>query len=97
MAVALFGAIRISLGWIGIVLSQHAINLLKLPPYLFLGQMTLDTFKGSLALAPFVPVGVVLGYWLNSLVSEALFTRIIFVALSLTGLKLVYDGLTALV
>jgi len=71
------------------------INILKLGPYLALGQITQDTLWGSLTLAPFIPVGVLLGFWLNQRISERGFTIVIFAALGLTGLKLVWDGLGA--
>jgi len=72
------------------------INILKLGPYLALGQITTDTLTGSLVLAPFIPVGVLLGFWFNKHVSERVFTGVIFAALTLAGLKLVWDGLAAL-
>lgn len=72
------------------------INLLKLGPYLALGQITPDTLTGSLVLAPFIPVGVLLGYWFNQRISERAFTGVIFAALTLAGVKLIWDGLAGL-
>ena len=72
------------------------INLLKLIPYVWLGQITFESLKGSLVLAPFIPIGVVLGFWLNGVVSEKRFTTIIFLALTSAGLKLVWDGVSGL-
>ncbi|MEL6967572.1 MAG: sulfite exporter TauE/SafE family protein [Pseudomonadota bacterium] len=71
------------------------INILKLFPYVGLGQITADTLWGSLVLAPFIPIGVALGFWLNALVPERLFTAVVFTALTATGVKLVWDGLAA--
>ncbi|MEL6735016.1 MAG: sulfite exporter TauE/SafE family protein [Pseudomonadota bacterium] len=73
------------------------INILKLGPYLALGQITTETLTGSLALAPLIPVGVLLGFWFNKRISETAFTVVIFSALALTGLKLIWDGVAAFV
>lgn len=73
-----------------------SINFLKLIPYVWLGQITFESLKGSLVLAPFIPVGVLLGFWLNGVVSEKRFTTIIFWALAGAGVKLLWDGATAL-
>jgi uncharacterized membrane protein YfcA len=73
-----------------------SINGLKLIPYVWLGQITVESLKGSLALFPFIPIGVILGFWLNGIVSEKRFTAIIIVALTGAGLKLLWDGATAL-
>lgn len=73
-----------------------SINALKLIPYVWLGQITLESLKGSLVLAPFIPIGVLLGFWLNGIVSEKRFTTIIFVALTCAGLKLLWDGFSAI-
>ena len=69
-----------------------AVNLLKVPPYFFLGQFSAENLTASLSLAPFVLLGVPIGFWLNSVISQVWFTRIIFLALILAGVKLVFDG-----
>jgi len=71
------------------------INFLKLFPYFFLGQLSAENLTVSLSLAPFVPVGVVLGFWLNGVVPQEAFNRIIIAALALVGTKLIGDGLAA--
>ncbi|MEM8751242.1 MAG: sulfite exporter TauE/SafE family protein [Pseudomonadota bacterium] len=73
-----------------------SINFLKLFPYLWLGQITTDSFVASLWLAPFIPVGVLFGFWLNGRVSEKNFSVIIIVALAAIGIRLVWDGGTSI-
>lgn len=73
------------------------INIIKCVPYFWLGQLSAENLTTSATLAPFVILGVGLGFYLNKRVSQELFTRIIFVVLFFAGLKLVYDGILALV
>lgn len=69
-----------------------SINVLKIIPYVWLGQFSVQNMSMSLSLAPFVLLGVPLGFWLNGVVTQAWFNRIIFSALLLAGVKLVWDG-----
>ena len=73
-----------------------AINYLKLVPYFYLGQFTVENLTTSLWLAPFIPLGVGMGFWLNQKVSQEIFTRLAFIALALAGMKLSWDGLWGL-
>lgn len=68
-------------------------NYVKLVPYFFLGQLSTTNLLTSLILLPAAPLGVRLGIWLQSRVSDRVFYRIIYVMLALTGTKLVWDGL----
>ncbi len=70
-----------------------SINLLKCIPYFFLGQFSAENLTLSAWLMPFVLVGIPMGFWLNNIVSLLLFNRIIYSALTLIGLKLIWDGL----
>ncbi len=72
------------------------INYAKLLPYAWLGQLHLGNLGTSLVLAPLAPVGMALGFWLHHRVSGTWFYRICYLFLFLTGLKLLYDGLGAL-
>ena len=74
-----------------------AINLLKVFPYFYLGQFSTENLTMSATLAPFVLAGVVLGFWLQGLVSQVWFTRIVFIALFFAGIKLVFDGVAHLI
>lgn len=73
------------------------INLIKCVPYFMLGQFSTANLTVSLSLAPFVVMGVLLGFWLNKVVSQIWFTRIVFAALFFAGLKLTYDGVFAFI
>lgn len=68
------------------------VNAIKLVPYTWLGQFSLDNLGTSLVLAPLVPLGVKLGMWLQDRVNTTWFYRIAQVGLLLTGIQLVYQG-----
>ena len=71
------------------------INQIKLVPYFLLGQFSVETLTISLMLAPFVPIGILIGFRLHRLVSQDRFTAIAYTLLSLAGLKLLWDGVSA--
>ena len=66
------------------------LNALKLIPYSSLGLLHLGQSRVILVLAPLAFVGVRLGIYLNQRFSEAWFSRVIYVILLLTGLKLIF-------
>ncbi len=68
------------------------INYAKLVPYGWMGLLDLTNLGTALVLLPLCPLGVYLGIGLQRRMPEALFYRIITVALLLSGLKLVWDG-----
>ena len=72
------------------------VNYVKLIPYGYLGQLTLDNLATSLILAPLAPLGIWLGLKLHSRVNEAWFYRVIYFFLIIAGVKLTIDGLTGL-
>jgi len=76
------------------VLIFWAVNLTKFIPYAFLGMFTLETAKANLALAPFAILGAWLGVRAHRIVPERLFFALTYVLLTITGLKLIWDGLT---
>lgn len=69
-----------------------SINLVKIPPYYWLGQLSPENLLTSAALLPLVPVGMGIGIWAQKRVNERVFYGICYVALIVTGLKLLYDG-----
>jgi uncharacterized protein len=69
------------------------INLMKLIPYSLIGQFSTANLATSLILAPLAPVGVRLGIWLHRRVNEALFYRLAYAFVAITGMKLVWDGI----
>ena len=74
-----------------------AANYLKIVPYAFLGQWTEENLLTSLMLMPFVPVGVKLGQVIQGRINTALFYKISYWALLLTGTKLTVDGVRHLI
>lgn len=72
------------------------INLLKLPPYWFLGQVNLASLETALLLSPLAIIGAYVGYRLTLILPEKIFFRIVEVALFLVSLKLLYDGVVGL-
>ncbi|KEJ89745.1 sulfite exporter TauE/SafE family protein [Sulfitobacter donghicola] len=76
------------------VLVFSTINLAKFVPYAFLGMFTLETATANLALAPFALLGTWLGVHAHRALSERAFFTFTYVLLTLTGLKLLWDGLS---
>jgi uncharacterized membrane protein YfcA len=68
-------------------------NAVKLFAYSGLGQFTALNLTTSLVLAPFVPIGVWFGLWLQNKVSHVWFYRISQTCLLLTGVQLVCQGI----
>jgi len=76
------------------VLIFWAVNLAKFIPYAFLGMFTLETAQANLLLAPFALLGTWLGVRAHHLVPERAFFLITYVLLTVTGLKLIWDGIS---
>lgn len=72
------------------------INLLKLPPYWFLGQVNVGSLRIAAILAPIAIIGAFLGYRLTRIIPEKAFYRFVEVVLFLVSVKLVYDGVVGL-
>lgn len=70
-----------------------AVNLIKLPPYLWLGEINLTSIWASLLLVPVAWAGVKSGLWLQHRVSEALFYRLVIVAMVIVGVQLLIKAL----
>jgi uncharacterized protein len=68
------------------------INFIKLIPYVWLGQISEDSFISSLILLPLAPLGVMLGVYLHRRVSDQFFYGLSYGFLFLAGLKLTYEG-----
>jgi uncharacterized membrane protein YfcA len=75
------------------VLIFWAINIAKFIPYAFLGMFTFETAQANLLLAPFALAGAWLGVRAHHMVPERLFFGLTYVLLSVTGVKLIWDGL----
>lgn len=71
------------------------VNYVKLVPYFFLGNLSAGNLATSLVLLPLAPAGVYLGIWMQKHVSDAMFYRVLYVLLLVTGVKLTWDGVFA--
>jgi len=69
------------------------LNYVKLVPYGWLGQLSSDNLLAALILAPVAPIGVGIGVWLHSRVSDRFFFRFTYILLFIVALKLISDGL----
>lgn len=76
------------------VLAFWIINIAKFIPYAFLGMFTAQTGLANLMLAPFALIGVWLGVKAHHLMPERAFFLLTYVLLTVTGTKLIWDGLT---
>ena len=76
------------------VLFFFVTNILKFIPYAGLGMFTSQTALANLALAPFALLGTWIGVKAHHWVPERLFFTVTYVALTLTGTKLIWDALT---
>jgi uncharacterized protein len=72
------------------------INLLKLPPYWFLGQINATSLEQALYLAPVAIIGAYVGYRLTRIIPQGPFFRLVELALFLVSIKLIYDGVVGL-
>jgi uncharacterized membrane protein YfcA len=70
-----------------------AVNLLKVPPYLMLGQFSLGNLMTIAVLVPLAPLAMLAGIWLTRRVAQEPFYRIAYSCLFLISLKLIADGL----
>lgn len=69
------------------------VNLLKLPPYWFLGQVNIGSLKTCIILTPVALFGAFAGYQLTRLLPEKIFFRFVEIALFLLSLRLLYEAL----
>ena len=72
------------------------VNLVKVAPYLWLGQLDSSTFVTSLALMPIAPFGVRLGYYLLHRVTDNFIYQISYLFLIVIGIKLMYEGVSGI-
>jgi len=69
------------------------LNASKWVPYGLLGLIDLHNMFSALLLLPLAPVGVWLGVWLTHRIAPTWFYRIAWTGMTLTGAKLLWDGL----
>ncbi len=75
-----------------LVIVFTTINLVKVVPYLALGQFSAENITTSLILLPVAPIGVFAGAWLIRRIEPDIFFRIAYILLFPVGLKLIWDG-----
>lgn len=68
------------------------LNSLKAITYGAMGQLSIDSLQVSLVLAPMLFLGIGLGLWMHRYVDQTMFTRLVYGCLTLTGLRLLWDG-----
>jgi uncharacterized protein len=73
-----------------------AVNLLKLPGYFLLGQLSSDNLRVSAGLLPVAVLSTFAGVWLVRRVSADRFYTAILALTFLIGVKLTYDAVRAL-
>ncbi|EPC02713.1 hypothetical protein L861_10230 [Litchfieldella anticariensis FP35 = DSM 16096] len=76
------------------VVTFTCVNLLKLGPYLWLGEINISSAWASLLLVPIAWAGVRSGLWLQHRVNERLFYRLIILAMATVGVQLIYRALS---
>src|SRR5271165_382618 len=74
-----------------------AVNLIKLPPYVLLGQFSRENLTVSTFLIPVAVLSTFAGVWLVRRVDANRFYAIILVLTFLIGVKLTYDAVQALI
>ena len=67
------------------------VNLIKLPFYIHLSMVTIESFKHSLVLFPLSVLGIIIGYQILKHIEESLFYNIIYILILITSSKLVYS------
>ena len=69
------------------------VNLIKLIPYYFLDLLIVSNLKISVILSPLAPLSIYLGYYLHKKFNEESFYFINYFFLTISGIKLIYDGI----
>jgi hypothetical protein len=70
-----------------------SLNASKWVPYALLGLLDSSNMLSALLLLPLAPLGVWIGVWLTHRIAPTWFYRIAWVGMTLTGAKLLWDGL----
>lgn len=72
------------------------VNYVKLIPYGLLGQLNTTNILLSLSFTPVAYLGVQLGAWMHYKIPTERFFKLIYFFLFLTGVKLIWDGVSGL-
>jgi uncharacterized membrane protein YfcA len=73
-----------------------SMNYAKILPYLWLGLFDLRNLAASLVLIPVGVAGTYFGVWLQKRLNAAIFYRVVYLLLLVSGSKLLYDGTSGL-
>ena len=73
-----------------------ASNYAKIVPYLWLELFDWRNIATSALLMPVAIVSIYIGLWLHRYITQSLFYRIVYALLGITGVQLIYVGLTRL-
>lgn len=68
------------------------LNIFKLLFYIPLNFINFSNFKTSLILAPFIPIGILFGFWIVKNVPQKIYYNIIYALIFLSSLKLIYEN-----
>ena len=68
------------------------VNLAKWLPFAWLGLLDWRNLATSLVLTPLVPIGVWSGVYLARRIDQALFYKLLYLGMLVSGLKLLWDG-----
>jgi uncharacterized protein len=71
-----------------------AVNTSKWVPYAWLGLIDVRNMLTAVVLMPLAPIGVYIGVWLVHRVNQKVFYRLVYTGMFLTGVKLLWDGLS---
>jgi len=80
----------------GLVFSMALINLFKLIPYFYLEILNFESLLSYLLFSPIAVIGVILGHWMNSKLSDKSFFAIINFFIVVASLRLIYLGIVDL-
>ncbi len=70
------------------------LNAIKLVPYALMGMLAVGNLGTSAVLLPLAPIGVAMGVWMNKNLSNDIFYRIIYTAIFLVGVSLIWEVVT---
>ncbi|MDN2565336.1 sulfite exporter TauE/SafE family protein [Aquibium sp. A9E412] len=73
------------------------VNAVKVVPYMALGQFDATNLSASLVLVPVAPLATLAGAWLVRRMRAAVFYPFMYAMVLIVALKLIYDGVGALV
>ena len=80
----------------GVIEIPFLINLFKLIPYFYLEILNFEKLYSYLIFSPIAVIGVILGHWMNSKLSDNSFFTIINIFVVIGSLRLIYLGLVGL-